>query len=745
MLSNLSNLNAQETVLGVRGTVTDARGQTLVGATVLTVPQHECIVADAQGRFEVAAEPFDTLRISYVGYQALNLLPEEFPADGKIVLQLQSLSEIQVTARKTGNYTSTLDPRNVESITSTELEKAPCCNLGESFETNAAVDVSYRDALTGAREIEVLGLRGLYAQLLLEKRPTLYGLAASQSLDLIPGTWLEGIQIGKGASSVQTGANALAGQVNAELIKPFESDPLFVNLFASGLGRVEANVHLAKTWNETSATGLLLHGSNTPKAFDRNGDGFYEQTGRNTYTAMLRQFYRKGDWRLQANAWGVRDRREGGQTPAAEVPSGGSRYVIEQQNDRLEVFAKAGYLGFVRPATSAGLIAGGTYHRLDNRYGATDHTADQRSAYVNLLFSSYVGSTDHRYTVGLSQSIDAYREDYAALDLDRMERAAGAYAEYTYDYTRGEEAGGKIYGASVIAGLRVDHHNLGGWFVLPRLNLKLNPNENVAVRLSAGRAYRSAQVLAENLRLLPAGQPLEFVEPIELTSGWNYGAALTQSLRTTSTNGDQHSGQLGLDLYATTFEQLTVVDQEQRYAGARVYNLDGPARTIAALGSIRFEVTHGFEVKAAYKWVDSRITYRGVGERLVPYTPRWRGLLTADYSFGGDRWRAHATGQLIGPQRLPELGSERIDSGEGPLFERESPVFAMLSTQVTYVANDLLEVYGGVENAFDYRQKQAIVSSGGDVDADSFFNASRVYAPLAGRMPYVGMRYTLGK
>jgi len=737
------------------GILTDDAGQRLLGGTVLALPGGTGTTADIDGAWSLEVNNADSIRFGYVGYESLTLSVPQIDDGAEIILSPRSLDAVTVSSSKLGNYTSTLDPRNVESITSTELKKAPCCNLGESFETNAAVDVSYRDAVTGAREMQVLGLRGVYSQLLVEKRPTLYGLATPIALDLIAGTWLEGIQIGKGASSVQTGPNALSGQVNTELIKPWDTDPVFVNLFASGLGRFEANVHLAEEWNERSSTGLLLHGSHNTQGHDRDRDGFVEQPGRSTYSAMARHFYRTENWRAQVNLWGARDRREGGQfghgvTDGGDHGShhGGGQYVLAQANDRIEAFAKTGYLGFARAATSIGVIGGLTQHNLDNSYGAVEHDARQRSGYVAAMFTSYLVNTNHTYTVGMSQRYDDYDERYADTDYDRTEYATGAFAEYTYDYLRGTDAGSGLYGLSVIAGMRVDHHNVGGYQALPRLNLKVNPSEGLALRASAGRAYRSPQVIAENLRLLASSRSFIIEEPLQLSTGWNYGVAMTQNFelhRDGASHGTpfEPNGSFSLDAYATVFDNLAVVDQDRRVSFTTVANATGPARTLSILGSVRIEPLAGLSLKAAYKHVDSKQTYADGVEREVPYIARWRGLLSGDYELPSKRWRFNSNLQIVGPMRLPgedvfNLIDVRVS--EPVLFE--SPVYALVSAQLTYVPNDFLELYGGSENIGDYRQERAIL--GADNDAN-YFDASRVYAPLMGIMPYIGLRYTLPK
>ncbi len=748
VLAEAAPLQSQtEPAQALQGRILDEGNQTLEGATVLALPGLQGTSADASGAWQLFAPDADSLRFNYVGYASRTLAIGDLPTDGLIVLGgTEALNEVVVAARQAGNFTSTLDPRHVESITSHELKKAPCCNLGESFETNAAVDVSYRDAATGAREMQVLGLRGIYSQLLIEKRPTLYGLAAPIALDLIPGTWLESIQIGKGAASVQTGANALAGQINTELEKPAAADPLFVNVFASAFGRVEANVHTAKKWSDRQSTGLLLHGSTNPRDMDQDEDGFYEQNGRQTYTGMLRHFVEGERWAGQANVWVASDRREGGQTEhkATELEGhnhSGQPYIIAQANDRVEAFAKTAYLGFSRKLTSIGVIGGATYHRLDNAYGPTLHQGEQRSGYLTALFSSYLRNTAHTYTVGFAQTYDDYEESLRLRNYDRTETATGAFAEYTYDRPFVKSATKGQLGYSIIAGMRVEQHSLGGVQALPRLNIKLNPTEQLAIRASAGRAYRSAQVITENLRLLPSSRDFFLEEPLRVETGWNYGLALTQNFGATSTEMNfAPNGQFGLDLYATQFGNVIVLDQETTLGFTRIYNATAVAKTQSALASVRFEIAPGLEFKLAYKYVDSRQTYIDGIERTVPYVAKFRGLIAGDYELPSKRWRFNGNVQWIGPQRLPgetAFAETPIITSAPLIFE--SPSFVLATLQGTYVFSDLFEVYGGVENLGNYRQRQAIL--GAENPEVGYFDASRVYAPLTGVMPYVGLRF----
>ena len=86
------------------------------------------------------------------------------------------LNEVNIVTRKLGTMKLRSSVMNEDMISSAELSRAACCNLGESFVTNPSVDVSYSDAATGAKQIKLLGLSGTYVQMLTENIPNYRGI-----------------------------------------------------------------------------------------------------------------------------------------------------------------------------------------------------------------------------------------------------------------------------------------------------------------------------------------------------------------------------------------------------------------------------------------------------------------------------------------------------------------------------------------------------------------------------------------
>lgn len=714
------------------GNVFTESGETLIGATVQWEGTSIGTVTDEKGDFWIAKQ-LDTahLVIQYVGYTAVSV--EMYPHEDTVFIKFEGTTELEtvVVAEHRGDiFTSTLDTRNMEQITSCELKKAACCNLSESFETSGSVDVMRQDAVTSASEIQMLGLRGIYSQLLVEKRPAYTGLGSPLALEYIPGTWVSGIQVSKGASTVQNGPQSITGQINTELVKPWNDKRLFVNLFGSTIGRGEINVHANHKFGEHFSSGLLLHGSSTQGEFDRNHDGFIDQPKKTSLVALWRNYWVDKNFSTQFNVQLLDDERQSGQMAAfddqADTP--GSVYQIDQHNRRVDVFGKFGFVGFVKPETSVGFIYSGSVHDMQNSFGATRYNGQQKNLYANLLYASFIGTTDHKVNLGASFQYDDYEEFLNDTDFSRKEVMPGVFGEYTF-------AADKF---GLIAGLRLDHHNRYGLFATPRLNLKYNFNDNTILRMSGGRGVRTAQILSENMAVMASNR--QFIvdqSQLEIEDAWNWGLNFTKKFQLLG-----KSASLLADLYRTDFVNQVVMDMESEHGKVLFYNLDGKSYSNSLLLLGTWAPMRGFDLKLAYKLNDVKVTYNPPSSSLKsdpiqrPMLARHRGLVTLNYKTADEKWMLNSNIQITGPQRFAHshgVPSELI--GE---FTGESPAYTVVNAQITRNFKNL-EIYVGGENLTNFRQESAIVDW--ENPFGQYFDAMQVWGPLVGARGYVGIRW----
>jgi len=727
---------AQNSIPLLYGNVFNQDGEDLIAATVQWEGTTIGTITDENGDFWLPK--MDTtafLEISYVGYDAV--LVEMFPDEDTAYIKIEGineLAEVEITGHSTDNFTSTLDAANLESIGHGELQKAACCSLAESFETNGAIDVMQQDAITSAKEIQMLGLRGIYSQLLMEKRPTYTGMAQPLALDYIPGTWVSGIQISKGTSTVQNGPQAMTGQINTELVKPFQDKHFFLNLFGSTVERGEMNLHLNKEWDEKWSSGLLLHGSTTQGEFDRNDDSFLDQPTKKSINALFRTFYRSEHLRSQINLQVLRDEREGGQM----LPDGNfdpaDFYRIRQFNRRADLFGKMGYLGFDRPGTSMGFIYNASWHETDNVFGNTYYRGNQQTVYAQMLYTTILGTTDHKLNLGANYQYNNIEELLDEADFSRKEIMPGAYGEYVFNAPSG---------FGLIAGLRADHHNKFGTFVTPRLNLKYNLDDNTIVRVSGGRGVRSAQVLAENMSMLATNHPFAILEELKMEDAWNAGLNFTKNFQLLGKNAG-----FVADLYRTEFKNQIIADRETEHDKIVFYNLNGRSYSNSILLLTTWEAFKGFQMKLAYKYNDVQTAFSppdiNAPEKLQqrPLTIKHRGLAALDYKTPDGKWMMNTNIQIAGSMKFAHQGHLPSTVANADKFEGSSPSYALVNAQVTRRFNQL-EIYVGGENLTNYTQQYAIIDPQNPFG--EYFDAMQVWAPLVGTRGHIGVRWWMGE
>ncbi|MDR1455266.1 MAG: TonB-dependent receptor [Tannerella sp.] len=721
----------------------------LVGAHVYFPNFGNGVTTDEKGAFAIERKDASvvTLIAGFVGFTSDTIRIAENKGDLEFILRENAvLDEVVVSVNRQGTVLSRLTAGKTELITTTGLAKMACCNLSESFENSATVTVGFTDAISGARQVQLLGLSGIYSQLLTENVPTHRGLLSPFGWSYIPGPWLESIQISKGASSVVNGYESIAGQINLEMKKPDYTDPLFVNAYGDLLGRYELNITSAAQVNRRLWTGLLLHGSTDTGAHDYNGDTFLDMPKSKFVNLANRWFYlNESGIQSRTTLRFLYDSRDGGQDEAhhgADNNFGHDElYKTKIRNRNIGIDNKTGFAVGDRESQSIGIIS--SFNLYDENldygspvYGNKLYEGRQSSFYSNILFTSGFGE-QHRYTVGASFAWDNYVtrfEDRLPLNatpstaLDRYETVPGFFGEYTA--TRNEKF-------TFVLGVREDWNSRYGWLFTPRANVRYNPLEALALRASAGRGYHSANVVAENIGLLASSRrfDLDQVNSLDIERAWNYGGNISAYIPI----GAGRTLTVSLDYFHTQFQNQAVVDVERDRNSVFFYNQHGISRSDVWQADISANPFTGFEVFAAFRYNNTRITYtdpEGVDyEREKPLTSRYRGLLNLTYATRLRKWVFDFTAQVNGPSRIPGLNGY----GSALKMSTSYPVYFAQITKNT----KRFDIYAGAENILDFKQKNPILNPDQSFGRD--FDSSLVWGPVTGRKLYAGIRLRMGK
>ena len=751
----------------VAGKVLDASGAPMTGAAVYWADTNVGTTADLDGSFTLhRVKGYDRLVASFLGYQndTLTVSQPSVPLEFRLSEGVE-MDAVVVDGDLGGNYIKRDGLMKSEMISFAGLCKMACCNLAESFENSASVTVGYSDAISGARQIKMLGLAGTYTQILDENRPVMRGLSAPYGLSYTPGMWLSSIQVSKGISSVTAGHEALTGQINLEHRKPTDNERLFLNLYFDSELRPEVNLSSAipVTADKRLSTVILVHGSTDTRSDDMNHDGFRDIPLSNQQGIANRWLWQAKDGGMQVR-WGAkytRDSRLGGamdyrRSMRDEMPENklyGSSILNQTANVYFKLGTPVGAAVYDTDVedelrSNIAFIADYTWFDENAYFGLNDYQATQHAAMANLMYNHYF-TPNHTLIVGVTGTADFYDENLAkksgnSYDFSRTEAELGAYAEYTYSLRD------KF---SAVVGVRGDYNTFyrKGYFT-PRGHIKWNITPITVLRLSAGMGYRSTNVVADNIGILATGRRIIFDgdysgsslyklsrEFDRMESAATFGGSLAQ----TFTLVQEQDATISFDYFRTQFFNRVLADQEWNPAYVNIYATDGRSFTDNYQVDFTWTPVERFDIFATFRYTNAKQTIEHNGKSVLvesPLVSRYKTLLNLQYATRMRRWVFDVTAQYNGKSRLPSLDGN-IDNVS------YSPAYPMLFAQVSYKIKHW-DIYAGCENILNYRQKDPILIDGEKIvhGADPFvtgFNSSVVWGPLMGRKFYIGLRFNL--
>ncbi|MCC6582578.1 MAG: TonB-dependent receptor [Chitinophagales bacterium] len=655
----------------------------------------------------------DYIVITYVGYQTDTILISN-PTDVNIQLAPEiQLGEVKIKGKRQTNFISSINPIKTEKIEAGELKKAACCNLSESFQTNASADVNYSDAVTGAKEIRLLGLSGIYVQNLLEGVPVMRGVTATFGLDNIPAPWMKSIAVSKGVPSVKNSYEGISGSMNIEFKNSFnDTTKLFFDMFGNQNGRIETNLLLNHKINPKLGTMLMANGAFVPLKQDMNHDGFLDQPVLKQYNLLNRWNYQGDKLEGQYMIKVLSENRIAGQTSIHHQQNDSlPLYDININTKRVEVFAKTGYI--FTEENSLGTQFSGVYHQQQSNYGSKDFNTTQGSFTGTFLYQTTVKNDNHILVGGANFVYDKIDEQLDSLKFNRNDIVPGIFAEYTFKWNN------KI---TIVTGIRGDYHSRAGFQFNPRIHAKFSLTDKTTLRIAAGSGFRAPNILTENQSLLASSRNIIFQENPTKEVAWNYGISFTQKF-----NLFNREGNLSVDFFRTDFLKQAVIDIDNADGNATISNLYGKSFSNSLLVEFNFEALKGLDVKIAYRLEDVRTTYHSVLLQK-PLQALNKGLIALSYKTPNQQWQFDVNTSINGKRRLP-------NSFEGDAGKRYSPHYVLLNAQILKYFKHA-ELFAGCEDITNYRQKIPILG----VPNTSYFDTYQVYAPIMGATVYGGFR-----
>jgi outer membrane cobalamin receptor len=725
---------AQQDTIVITGIVighnSDGTKSALAGANLRWGSTFTGTTTDEAGEFILhKTNATDTLIVSYVNFNNDTII-----IDDQLYLQIelhsgQNLQGADIVYKQKATRVNLKGIGQIETMGEMELGKAACCALSESFETNPTVDVSFTDAISGTRQIRMLGLAGTYSQLTKENMPDIRGLAAINGMEFIPGTWIESIQLIQGAGSVANGFESIAGQINTELHKP-NTTKNYLNLYFNSDRSMEANAHIKYHIGKNWFSNILLHGKINSYKHDRNNDGFLDMP-LNKRIVLLNRYEWKNTHNIHFEFGGrlIYLDQIGGQTSFDKNQTMDSLHPWGLLNNitKADGWLKLGKVNRLKPWQSTAIQLSGSIYNQNARYGLNQYQGIENTFYANILHQGRIANARHEYRIGFSYLFDNYNETLNSKQYLRKESIPGTFAEYTYKPN---------HKFGIVTGLRLDIHNYYGAFVTPRIHMRYELTEKTTLRASAGKGYRTANILAEHLSVLASSRELiihsngDYGFGLNQESAWNYGLSITNKFE-----AFYREGSISTTFYRTDFINQIVFDMEQSPNEVHFYNLKGQSYANSFQFKIDYELLKRLDVRIAYRYYDVKSTY-GDELKQAPLLSPHRGFLNIAYN-SRKHWKFDATLNIQGSKRIPSI------EAENQIYSRPetSPVFGLVNTQISKKWNEKFEVYLGGENILNYKQQDPIISA--ENPYGPFFDASLIWGPVFGIKVYAGLRLTI--
>lgn len=704
----------------------------LSGVTIIWENTSLGTLTDTNGNYKILIpEDSKKLIFKYIGFDDKIILVDDDTSINVIMTESQNiLDEVVVNKKKKTLQKSYFKTQNITNVSSEELLKAACCNISESFETNPSIDVNYSNAITGTKQVKMLGLESPYLLITEENIPMIRGASQIYGLSFIPGTWVESMQITKGTGSVTNGFESISGQINVELNKPFSDSPFFINIYSNNMGRNEINLHSNKIITDKLSTGLYIHANKNDHILDNNNDGFLDHPISEAVNLFNRWQYinpSKGTVVFLGYRF-MSDKKEIGENTKNKVFIR-DPWLGEINTKRFDSNFKFGYVNPSIPYQSLGFQMAYSYHDQDSFFGKRNYLINQKSFYSSIIYNSIIGSTLNKIKLGLNYSYDDYDELFNRVSIDmisssqRIDNSIGGFFEYSYD---------SLDEISLVAGIRYDFHNNLGNFFTPRLHFRYQPFEKSVIRLSAGTGRKASNVISENQNIFATGReiflPKNFGNFYGLApeKAFNYGISFRQGFYINNREGD-----VTIDYYVTDFDNQVVVDWETQ-GKVSFYNLEGKSYAKSLQVDLEYEFSDNLYLKSTYKNYDVKKQYKS-GFLQNPLTPKNRFFTNIEASTNtksnGSKWKFDLTYNWVGKQRIPKHNLS--------LVKGFSSSYSLLNSQITKVFSKKFELYVGGENISNYKQDKPVL---GGYPFGTDFDTSIVYAPIHGSLFYIGLR-----
>ena len=745
-------INAQLT--NVNGVVKSESGS-LGYASVSLLNSENGVIADGNGYFEIEIDlsKDNNLLISYIGHVSKKILltNKNLNFNNLIVYleeDINGLNEIVVTGTLKDEYV-TESPVKVNVITAKKIN---------SFLPSAGTNITkIVQLINGAQEviacgvcytnsISINGLEGPYTSVLMDGIPMYGNLASVYGLNGIPNMIIDRLEIVKGPSSTLYGSEAVAGVIN--IITKNPKDQPFISLDVQATSHLESYLNMAVTNKIGKTTGYFgVNWDRKNDYDDYNNDGFGDDINLdrislfnkwNISRKSKKQFIISSRYYFEDRRNGVQEFLKNGNYKnlrGSEKIYGESIYTY-----RFELFGKYEF-DFIEDFE---VNYSYSKHDQNSYYGSDYYVAKQDIFFTQFTLSKKYNKHDFLY--GLSIKNNLYDDNTIATEKvingDILNNASNQFIPglLVQDQFKSSD---KI---SLVGGLRLDHFKDHGLIFAPSFHIKYNPGQWLAFRLNVGTGFRLVNLFAEDHAFVTGQREVKIVE--ELQPEKSKSLILNTNYIYTGFNG---SGNFDIDLFYTYFSNKIIPNYDiQKYI---IYqNSEGYSYSKGVSGAWNHSFLNGIAFTLNFNHQVVKYTENNNNIKTMfdmEHSPRWTAGLNIKFPLN-NTWSINTSSNYVGIMQLPEVFDMK-NNGQISEISRpqRSKPFSIHNVNINGKLSNKNEVYFGILNIFNFRQKESPLVAYNDPNYNKgfspFFDTSYTYAPNHGIEVFVGYKFNLTK
>lgn len=723
----------------ITGTIRDAQTrEPLPFASIQVTGQNTASITNENGNFEIELPEGNSseLIVSFMGYSTQRVQISD--TKKRITISLtpdsRTLDEIVVVSGTMKEVSRMDSPIPVEIYSPSLFMKNPSASIFESLSMVNGVQPQVTCNVCATGNIQINGMEGAYTMVLIDGMPIVSSLSTVYGLSGIPNSLVKRIEVVKGPASTLYGSEAVGGLINIITKEPVSS-PLF-KIDVSSTSLLEHNFDIATKWKAGAAQSLLgVNYFNFNNRIDINNDNFIDLTQQERFSVFNKwDLARTSKKHASLALRYVYENRWGGQMQWTQADRGKDTYYGESiYTNRVEVLGK-----YDLPVDEdIAIDYSFNHHFQDSYYGVTPYIGKQQVAFTQLRWSKKAGS--HDLLMGIPFRYVYYDDNTpgtARADLSNKPVRTYLPGIFVQDELMVSSK------ATVLGGLRYDHHNEHGNIFSPRLSLKYSPNDEHVIRLSGGNGFRVVNLFTEDHAALTGAREVIIKNDLLPERSWN----VNLNYATTLTH---RTGYVDLDgsIFYTYFTNKIVGDFLTNPQQIIYDNLSGHAISKGITLNADVAFTSDFKVIAGVTLMD--VYQRQADETgamvKVPqlYAPSFSGTYSISYAFDDRGISLDLNGRVTGPMYLPVF--------PGDYRPEKSPWYNLMNVQITKMFSNGLEVYGGIKNVFNFVPADPLLRPfdpfDREVDVNNpnnfTFDTSYNYAPLQGIKGFAGLRYTI--